>query len=151
MKAIDLHRTAAVCVSFAICAFATAANPPVPIAAASDETAAEASATRWSDIKDHSHEMRTEFFAGLKRLEARLDVQIAGLAAKRATMKGATGTREWDLAVKELESAQSYFKAVGAELAKADSETWAQEKEKVGRAWASTQDAYGKVKRSTTS
>ena len=114
------------------------------------ETAKVASA-QWSDIKDHSHEMRTEFFAGLRRLELKLDAQIRGLAAKRATMKGITGTREWDIAMKELESAQSYLRAVGAAIHEASRETWDQEKDKVGRAWVNTQDAYGKVKSSTTS
>jgi hypothetical protein len=32
----------------------------------------------------------------------------------------------------------------------ATAETWDQKKEKVGQAWAKTQEAYGKVKASTT-
>jgi hypothetical protein len=126
---------------------ARAASEPAPPTAVS----AEAASAQWSHIKDHSHEMRTSFFAGLKKLEAKLDAQIRELTTKRATMKGITGTREWDFAMKELDSARTYLHAVGAELAKASRETWDQEKDKVGRAWTSTQDACAKVKRSTTS
>jgi hypothetical protein len=126
--------------------------PLAPSAATPAPTeTAEVAAAQWTDIKDHTHEMRTEFFAGLRRLEAKLDAQIRELVAKRATMKGITGTREWDIAMQALESARSYLHAVGAEMHEASRETWDQEKDKVGRAWVSTQDAYGKVKSSTTS
>jgi len=118
---------------------------------ASPDAAAEVSAAQWSDIKDHTYEMRPAFFIGLARLHAKLDLQFAELVARRATMKGITGTREWDFNMKQLESARSYLRSVGTELTKASRETWDQEKDKVGRAWVSTQDAYGKVKRSTTS
>jgi hypothetical protein len=151
MSAIHLHCSAAVFFSLALCAFAKAADASAPIAHGADATSGDASSARWTDIKEHAHDRRTEFFAGLKRLEARLQGQTAELVAKRATMNGATDTREWDFAMKELEAAQSYFIAVGAEITKASRETWDQEKDKVGRAWVSTQDAYAKVKRSTTS
>lgn len=113
-------------------------------------TTEEAASAQWSDIKDHSYDKRPEFFAGLQRLEAKLEAQIRELVAKRATMTGITDTREWDFAMKQLESAQSYLKSVGAEATKASRETWDQAKDRVGRAWVSTQDAYGKVKSSTT-
>ncbi len=58
--------------------------------------------------------------------------------------------REWDFAMKEMESARSYLTSVGAAAGKAGRDLWDQEKAKVGRAWVSTQDAYGKVKSSTT-
>ncbi|MCX6954158.1 MAG: hypothetical protein NTV51_18570 [Verrucomicrobia bacterium] len=130
------------------CALATG---PAFAAAPSPAAAADVASAQWSDIKDCTHEMRAQFSAGLSRLEAQLDAQVRELVAKRRTMKGITDTREWDFAMKELESARSYLHAVGLELAKASRETWDQEKDKVGRAWVSTQDAYGKVKRSTTS
>lgn len=126
---------------------ATAFAAPDPAATAA---AAETASAQWSDIKDHTYEKRPEFFAGLKRLETKLEGQIRELVAKRATMTGITDTREWDFAMKQLESAQSYLKSVGAEATKASRETWDQAKDKVGRAWDSAQDAYGKVKSSTT-
>lgn len=129
---------------------ATAAGPgpttTVLVAASPDVVSAQ-----WSDIKDYTYDMRVQFFAGLKRLEARVDGQISELKAKRATMKGTTDTKAWDFEMKAMETARSYLKSTGVELSKADQETWDQEKDKVGRAWVSTQDAYGKVKSSTTS
>jgi hypothetical protein len=127
------------------------ASAPLTAPTTAPAESADFASAQWSDIKDLSHEMRPAFFAGLKRLEEKLDAQIRELVAKRATMKGITGTREWDFAMKEVESARTYLHAVGAELAKASRETWDQEKDKVGRAWTSTQDACAKVKRSTTS
>lgn len=111
----------------------------------------EASSAQWSDIKDCTYDARAQFFAGLKRLEAKVDEQIAELTAKRAAMNSATGTEDWDFAMKEMRDAQSYLKSVGVELSKANAETWNQQKDTVGRAWERTQAAYGKVKSSTTS
>ena len=112
---------------------------------------ADSIAAQWSDIKDCTHEMRAQFFVGLAKLEAKLDNQIRELAAKRAKMEDKVDTREWDFAMKELESARSYFKSVGSDLRTASRDTWDQNKDKVGRAWDSTQDACDKVKNSTTS
>lgn len=131
---------------------AQVAPRPAPAAHDQSGTAAsgEVASAQWSDVKDTTYEMRAQIFAGLKRLEAKLDLQVRELVAKRATMKGITDTREWDFAMKQMEAACSYFKSVGAELGKATRETWDQEKDKVGRAWVSTQEAYAKVKSSTT-
>jgi hypothetical protein len=106
---------------------------------------------QWNDIKDHTYERRAQFFAGLKDVEARVDKQIAELKAKRATMKGITDTREWDFEMRAMVAARAYLTSMGLELHKASRETWDQEKDKVGRAWVSTQDAYSKVRLSTTS
>ncbi len=95
--------------------------------------------------------MRAVFFIGLERLEAKLDQQIAALVARRAAMKDFTDTREWDFAMKGLISARSYLQSVGSELTRSSRETWDQDKDKVGRAWVSAQDARDKVLRSTTS
>jgi hypothetical protein len=111
----------------------------------------DAASAQWTDIKDYTYDMRAQFFAGFKRLEAMVDGQISELTAKRATMKGTTDTKDWDFAMKEMEEARSYLKSMGEELSKATPETWAQEQDKVGQAWVRTQDAYGKVKSSTTS
>jgi hypothetical protein len=88
--------------------------------------------------------------AGLSRLESEVDSQIAALTAKRATMNGTTDTKDWDFAMKEMVNAQAYLKSSGAELSKATPETWSQAKDKVAQAWVRTQEAYTKVKASTT-
>jgi hypothetical protein len=106
---------------------------------------------QWSDIKDRTFDQRDLFFAGLKHLEARVDEQITELTAKRATMKGITDTKEWDFAMKEMVNARSALRSTGEVLAKAGRETWDEEKDRVGQAWVRTQDAFAKVKSSTTS
>jgi UDP-N-acetylglucosamine enolpyruvyl transferase len=118
-----------------------------PVAAASPDVAS----ARWSDIKDCTYDNRAAFFAGLARLEARVDDQVRELMAKRATMDGKTDTHDWDFAMKEMENARTNLKSMGEELNKASTETWVQQKDKVGEAWVRTQEAYGKVKSSTTS
>jgi len=132
-------------------ATATAAQPKpttnVPVATTANPDVASA---RWSDIKDCTYETRAQFFAGLTRLEARVDDQIRELTAKRATMDGKTSTQDWDFAMKEMESDRAYLKSTGEELHKASPETWDQRKDKVRQAWIESQDAYGKVKSSTT-
>lgn len=110
----------------------------------------DAASAQWSDIKDYTYDMRAQFFAGLNRLEAKVDDQISELTAKRAAMKSTTDTKDWDFAMKEMGDARSALKSMGEELSKATPETWDQEKDKVGQAWVRTQEAYDKVKSSTT-
>ena len=111
----------------------------------------DAASARWIDIKDCTYDMRAQFFAGLSRLEARVDGELKELVAKRATMKGTTDTKAWDFAMKEMGNARSYLKSMGEELSKATPETWDQQKDKVGQAWVRTQEAFSNVKSSTTS
>jgi hypothetical protein len=133
-------------------ATATAAQPgPTTNAPAAATASTDAASPRWSDIKDCTYQTRAQFFAGLPRLEARLDDQIRELTAKRTTMDGKTSTQDWDFAMKEMENARTNVKSMGEELHKASPETWAEQKEKVGQAWKRAQDAYDKVKSSTTS
>jgi hypothetical protein len=106
---------------------------------------------QWIDIEEYNYDMRAPFFAGLKQVEASVDDQIDELAARRAAMNSTTDTTDWDFAMKEMESARSYLRSTGEQLGKATPETWSQEKDKVGDAWQRTQEAYGKVKSSTTS
>lgn len=117
----------------------------VPVAATPD-----VASVKWSDVKDYTYDQRVQFFAGLKRLEARVDDQISELTAKRAAMKSTTNTKDWDFAMKEMGNARSYLKSTGEDLGKATPETWAQQQDKVGQAWVRTQEAYAKVKASTT-
>jgi hypothetical protein len=105
---------------------------------------------KWMDIKDCTYEMRARFFAGLKALESRADNEIAELTAKRAAMKSTTDTKEWDFAMKEMNDARAYLKDMGDELRRAKPENWDEDKDRVGEAWVRTQDAYDKVKHSTT-
>lgn len=126
--------------------------PAAPAAAAAPETAVtDVTLARWSDIKDDTYDHRAHFQAGLQRLVAKVAVQIAELNAKRATMQGTTSTTEWDFAMKEMTLAQSYLAGLEDEVNKATPDTWDQKKDKVGAAWTRTQDAYDKVKHSTTS
>ncbi len=124
------------------------AKTEVPVAAAPEVT--NAAPANWSDIKDATFDQRDLFFGGLKRLEARVDEEINELTAKRATMKGTTGTKDWDFAMKEMINARSTLISTGEVLAKAGPETWAEQKERVGQAWVRTQDAFAQVKSSTT-
>lgn len=127
---------------------ATGATAPSRVAANLSPEAADA---QWADIKDVIYDLRPQFFTGLKRLEARVDDQIRELTAKRAAMTSTANTHEWDFAMKEMGDARSYLTSMGVELSKASPETWNQVKDKVGKAWVRTQDAYAKVKASTTS
>jgi hypothetical protein len=119
----------------------------VPVATAPSPDIASA---RWSEIKDCTYDMRAQFFAGLNRLEARVDAEVAVLTAQRAAMKSTANTKAWDFAMKEMGDARSYLKSMGEELSKASPETWSQEKDKVGQAWVRTQAAFDNVKSSTT-
>lgn len=104
----------------------------------------------WNGIKDIAFDGRPAFFAGYTRLGARLDAQISELAARRAAMKSDANTKDWDFAMKELANARSYLAGTGELAAKATSESWAQDKERVGQAWLRAQSACAKVKASTT-
>jgi hypothetical protein len=115
------------------------------------ETDLNVASAKWDDVKDCTYDARAQFFVGLQRLESKVDDQINELTAKRATMNSATDSKAWDFAMKEMEDARSYLKSVGQELRKASAETWSQQKNTVGSAWARTQEAYDKVKSSTTS
>jgi hypothetical protein len=66
-------------------------------------------------------------------------------------MDGTTETKDWDFAMKAMETARTFLMSAGEDLGKATEETWAQRRDKVGRAWVRTQEAYAKVKASTTS
>ncbi len=120
-----------------------------PSVGATDVSTATA-ITTWNDLKALPYAARTEFAAGVARLENEVTGQVAALNAKRTTMTGATDTKAWDFAMKDMVDAQTYLKSTAAELSKSTPETWNQSKDKVGEAWTRTQEAYGKVKASTT-
>lgn len=119
--------------------------PPVAIVAPNVTSA------QWTDFKDISYEMRESLFAGLDRLQARVDGQIIELTAKRAAMdQNNTSTQQWDFAMKEMADSRAYLQAMSDALTKTNREIWQQQKDRVGQAWVRTQEAYAKVKASTT-
>jgi hypothetical protein len=111
---------------------------------------AETASAKWSEIKDCTYDMRALFFAGFKQLESTVDEQLNELKTKRAAMKSSIDTSEWDFAMKEMQDARAYLTSTGNELHKANPKTWDQQREKVGQAWIRSQEAYKKVKSSTT-
>lgn len=128
-------------------------TPPRPAPASRSSSPAAPAATtpvQWADLQEIPYDRRARFFAGVAGLESTVAAQVRELVAQRAALTGLTDTREWDFAMKEMESARSYLTSVGTAAGKAGRDLWDQEKAKVGRAWVSTQDAYGKVKSSTT-
>jgi hypothetical protein len=105
----------------------------------------------WADIENDSYDLRAHFIGLYKQMEAKVDEQVAKLKVKRATMTGTTDTQDWDFAMTEEGNARDYLRSIGDELSQATQENWTEERAKAGRAWARTQDAYDKVKKSTTS
>jgi hypothetical protein len=142
MKTNHLIRALALALGLAAMAAATTRAAP----AASTASAP----TEWRDIKDTDYDTRAHFFAGYKQLAARVEEQIRELTARRAAMKSAANPKDWDFAMKEMVNARSYLLSVGEEVRKALPETWDQVKEKAGQAWERTQEAYARVKASTT-
>ena len=122
------------------------ATPDAPVA-----EIPEVATASWSDLKGYTYDQRDLFLSSLKGLEARVDAQISELAAKRAALDASnTSTKDWDLTMKEMGEARTSLKSTSDDMAKASRENWDQQKEKVGVSWTRTQDAYSKVKASTT-
>ncbi len=135
-----------------------APTPTATVAAGSGASAAGVAGTgavvadvRWADLELLTFEQRAQFMAGVQQLEAKVDRQIAQLAAKRAAMMGSAQARDWDFALKEMNDSRSYLRSMGEEAGKATAQTWDQQRAKVGEAWVRTQTAHDKVKSSTTS
>jgi hypothetical protein len=96
-----------------------------------------------------TYDQRAAFVAGLAGLISKLDVQISALNAKRATMT--TDTKDWDFAMKGVGEARAYLVGLVSEVPNTPPEMWNQEKDRVGSAWHSAQDACDKVRLSTAS
>lgn len=109
------------------------------------------SSAEWVNIKDYPYAQRAALLAGLPGMEARVDAQIAELNARRTAMTATTRTADWDFAMQEMLNARAYLRAMGRDLGQATPETWEQQRERVSQAWVRTQNAYGRVKASTTS
>ena len=115
-----------------------------------DQFAPDAS-VRWADLHDITYDLRAQFFGGAQRLEAKVNGQIAELTARRKAMNSTVDTKDWDFAMKEMNDSRTYLHAMISEAHNANPETWDQAKDKVVEAWTRTQNAYDKVKSSTTS
>ena len=126
---------------------AEATRNTAPLAA---PVTSEVATAQWTDIKDVTYDLRAQFFTGLTRLNAKVDLQVNELTAQRAAMTSAANPTEWDFAMKEMINARAYLLASGKEMNSATSDSWDQQKEKVGVAWNRTQEAYAKVKSSVT-
>lgn len=120
----------------------------VPIAVQSDSVQASAS---WVAIKDFTYDQRADFASGAGNLLSMLAGQVAELKAKRASMPSTVETKDWDFAMKEMDDAQAYLRSMIQEAGRATPDTWNQEKDKVDEAWQRAQEAFDKVKVTTTS
>jgi hypothetical protein len=146
-----LFLTAALSLAAISCPGRTTSDPAATAAPADQPATADAVSALWNDIKNDSYDLRAHFQTGFKSLEVRVDAQIAELDAKRAAMNhNNTDMKAWDFAMKEMGDSRSYLRSMGEETARATRENWEQKREKVGQAWQRAQDAYGKVKASTT-
>jgi hypothetical protein len=146
---------------FATALFATAraADPVVePTAPAPQEPAAPppaetpaAAPVGWAELKGATYDQRERFLAGVKDLEAHVDQQIVELVAQRAAMaKANINTDAWDMLMQEITTARTNLKSTSDDMRGASRENWDQMKDQVGLAWERTQNAYARVKASTT-
>jgi hypothetical protein len=117
----------------------------VKVSSAADSAeSADAGTLARMEIKHIPFEKRAECLALIARLEDSLDQQIYAQFNRRNSTGSDPAT--WDFAMKEMRSARIFLESTSAELTKATSATWDQQKATVGRAWDRTQDAYGRVK-----
>lgn len=121
----------------------------VPAVVTKAETVTIVESDPWDSIKDFTYEKRVEFAAGTGKLVERLDNQVRKLNEKRATLPQ-TSVKDWDFAMSELTAARAYLASTIDDLGNATVETWDEAKDRVGKAWRRSQDAYDKVKSSTT-
>lgn len=123
-----------------------AQNVPIAVQSVSDQAAAS-----WVAIKDFTYDQRAAFASGAASLQGMLASQVAELTAKRASMPSTADTKDWDFAMKEMNDSQAYLKSMIEEAGRATPDTWNQEKDKVDEAWQRAQEAFDKVKVTTTS
>ena len=100
----------------------------------------------WIDIKDIDYSRRAAFFAGLNRLEAHANAQLNEVGSQRAAMKNSLDSKSLDLILEELNFARLRLKFASEASRAATPDTWNEQKEKVGQAWAQMQDALNLLK-----
>lgn len=111
---------------------------------------ADSAPNGWSDIKDYTPEKRSQFLAGLQKMEAKVNAQLNELAAKRSGLKDTAKRKGLDQALNELSEARFFLKTMGEGLNRTTAQTWEQMKAKVGLAWTKSQEAYAKTLTGTT-
>jgi hypothetical protein len=127
-------------------AFVSRAPSEVIAIAGSDGTTSHT----WVEIKGDTYDQRAHFIAGVERLSAGLDHEIALLKAKRAGMT--TDTKDWDFAMKEVEDSRSVLTSRTTELAKVNTpEAWVAARDGIGEAWSRSQLAVDKMNTTVTS
>jgi hypothetical protein len=103
----------------------------------------------WDAISGLPFDQRASFVAGMSRMESVLDSQIGALKQKRATLT--SGTTDWDLAMGPLTDARNYLHSLVTEVnGLTTPDAWDQEKDRVHQAWVRAEDAYDRVRTSTT-
>ncbi len=110
----------------------------------------QAAVDSWDAVKDFTFEKRAEFSAGLDRMAAKHDAEVAAANAK---VKGLpeTAAKERDHANKEFADARANLKAALADVGNATADTWAATKEKSAQAWQRLHAAYAKLIATPTS
>jgi hypothetical protein len=104
----------------------------------------------WTDIKGDTYTQRDHFAKGADSMLVQLDRQLGELRAKRAGM--VTDTKDWDLAIKDVEDSRSLLIDRVGSLPKATTpEAWEDVKQKVGEAWHRSQLAVDKMNSTRTS
>lgn len=130
----------------------TTTVPAVPVARTvpiAVQSYADQSSASWLAIKDYTYDQRSSFVSGASSLQSMLAAQVAELNRKRASMPS-SDDKDWDFAMKEMNDSQAYLKSMIDEAARATPDTWGQEKDKVDQAWQRAQEAFDKVKVTTT-
>ena len=123
---------------------------PTGTSAAPVRSADDSGGRTWTSIENDGYELRTHFQDGISYLSTVLDGQIGQLKAKRAGMT--TDTKDWDMAMKEVDDSRSLLTGRMRELSKVDTpELWVDAKEKVGEAWKRSQTAIDKMNQTVTS
>jgi hypothetical protein len=104
----------------------------------------------WSDIKADTYDQRDHTEKGADRMIAKLDQQIRELKAKRAAMT--TDTKDWDLAMKEVDDSRVLLVGTTSDLKAATTpETWIDARDKLGAAWKRSQLAVDNMNSTRTS
>lgn len=95
----------------------------------------------WVEIQEITFDERERFLAGLERLQAQLEVQIATEQARRDALTGNRDPAKWDAALVLVGTARTRFMSNTADMAGATAQNWRQLQARAGEAWVKTQDA----------
>ena len=104
----------------------------------------------WDSIKNYTHDKREDFAAGLERMAAKHDAELAALNAKLTGLPDAAA-KQRDHAVKDFKEARANLKSELASLRAGTADTWAEAKESAAQSWQRVHAAFEKIKASPTS